>query len=127
MLKKLFISAGAAALAFVPAGCSELTSIAPTQTAAVQTDITDAYVMLCGTGAVGTGAIALLTPSSGILPTYGQQAVVVVQQICANGAPTNEVVAGFDIFIVATAVEDMVGSKSTKAKAHTLAVKHRVA
>jgi hypothetical protein len=126
-MKAYAFAAIAALSAASLAGCSELQNIAPAQTAAVEADVQDAYTLLCGTGVAGTGAVALLTPSSGILNANGQSALSTVQQICANGVPTNEVVVGVDIFVVATEVESLIGHKASAARMARLAHKHHAA
>lgn len=97
-------------------GCASTMTLNPT----VSADITTAYNAMCG----ANGVVAAAAPfaANATVAKYLSEA----QAICANGAPTNEIVAGFDIFDVYLDLSQAIGNKAgaTHAKALKLSAKH---
>ena len=107
------------------AGCASTSQLSPTASA----DITDAYQVLCGPSAPTTisGIVGVAQASSTALPAKAQSIITTATNICAAGVPTNEVVAGVDLFTILVEVEQLVPTKvaaKTKAHVHALAVRH---
>jgi hypothetical protein len=107
------------------AGCASTSQLSPTASA----DITDAYQVLCGPSAPATisGIVGIASVSATALPAQAQSIINSAENICAAGVPTNEVVAGVDIFDLLVEVEQLVPSKvAAKTKAHIrhLAARH---
>jgi hypothetical protein len=120
------LAAIAASVAVALAGCASTSTLTPT----AQADITDAYQVLCGPTAPTTisGIVGIAQASSTALPATATSIIATATTICAAGVPTNEVVAGVDIFSILVEVEQLVPSKvaaSTKAHIHHLAARHR--
>lgn len=114
-------SAAALCLAVGLSGCASTVTLSP----AVTSDITTAYNAMCSP----TGVVASAAPfaaANANIAKYLSEA----QTICANGAPTNEIVAGFDIFDVYLDLSQALSAKSAKFKpvvahAKMLAAKHK--
>jgi hypothetical protein len=107
------------------AGCTSTSQLTP----AASADITDAYQVLCGPSAPATisGIVGIAAVSATALPAAAQSIITSAENICAAGVPTNEVVAGVDIFDLLVEVEQLVPSKvaaSTKAHIRRLAARH---
>lgn len=105
------------------AGCSTSTN---TLDPGVSSAITTAFNDLCGP----TGVVASAAPFSAANPNIAKY-LSEAQAICANGAPTNEVVAGFDIFDVYLDLSQALSAKGAvapsvvkKAKAPKLGAHH---
>ena len=77
------------------AGCASTGQLTP----AAQTQVTDAFNTVCP--GVTSGA---LDQVAGQFNAKVKSAYAAAQQICANGAPTNLVVAGMDIVTLQTAL-----------------------
>jgi hypothetical protein len=104
-------------------GCSPSTN---TLDPSVASAITTAYNDMCGP----TGVVVSAEPFSAANPNIAKY-LSEAQAICANGAPTNEVVAGFDIFDVYLDLSQALSAKGAvapsvvkKAKALKLSAHH---
>jgi hypothetical protein len=117
-MKKLILAA-LAALGIT--GCSSTSQLSPT----AQTDITDAYQVICGPSAPMTiaGLVGVANASFSLLPATEQSVVTTALSLCAAGVPTNEVVAGVDIFNMLLEVEQLVPAKKS-AHIHALLKRH---
>lgn len=107
------------------AGCASTAQLSPAATS----DITDAYQVLCGPAAPATvsGLVGVAQATEAALPATAQSIVATGLQICAAGVPTNEIVAGVDIFDLLVEVEGLTTTKvsaRTKAHIHALAARH---
>ena len=89
---KAYAFAAIAALSTVSlAGCS-LVNGAITPTPAVENDIQTAYNAICAPAGLLAAAAPFATNPA--VATYYSEA----QTLCANGVPSNEIVAGVDVF-----------------------------
>ncbi len=91
-MTRIAILASALALA----GCASNGALTPT----AQADVTKAFNTVCP--AVSSGA---LEPFAGKFNGNVQKAYSSAQEICANGVPTNAVVAGLDLVTIEAALE----------------------
>jgi hypothetical protein len=98
------------------AGCA-VTGGVITPTAATQSDIDTAFTAICGPGGLLAAAAPFAT--TGSLATYYGEAVT----LCANGEPTNAIVAGVDIFDIYL---DLSTALSKKANKHLKSLAHKV-
>jgi hypothetical protein len=98
------------------AGCSSTGQITPSP--AVSNDIQTAYNAICAPAGLLAAAAPFATNAA--VATYYNDA----ETLCANGVPTNEIVAGVDIFDLYLDLSTVLSKKSAMAKAHHLAVKH---
>lgn len=116
---KAFVSIALAA-AFAVTGCASTGQLSPT----AQNDITDAYQVICGPSAPLTigGLVGVANASFTLLPAKEQSVITTAMQICAAGVPTNEVVAGVDVFNLLLEVEQLIPAKKS---AHIRALLHR--
>lgn len=88
---KLAIAFACLASAVALSGCASIGALTP----AAQTQVTNAFNAVCPS--VTSGA---LDPIVAQFNANAQKAYSAAQSICANGAPTNIVVAGLDILAV---------------------------
>ena len=109
MIKPVLTLAALASMAILP-GCASTNSLDP----GVSNAITTAYTAMCGpAGIVASAAPFAANPN---VAKYLSEA----QAICANGAPTNEIVAGLDIFNVYLDLSQALGNKSAVRNAKAL-------
>jgi hypothetical protein len=106
---------GALCLALGFSGCAVTGGIV-TPTAATQSDIDTAFTAICGAGGLLAAAAPFAT--TGAVATYYGEAVA----LCANGEPTNAIVAGVDIFDIYL---DLSTALSKKANKHLKALAHK--
>jgi hypothetical protein len=116
-MKAYAFAAIAALSASSLAGCA-ITGGVVTPTVATQSDIDTAFTAICGAGGLLAAAAPFAT--TGVVATYYGEAVT----LCANGEPTNAIVAGVDLFDLYLDLSTVLGKKSAMAKAHHLAAKH---
>ncbi len=98
-------------------GCS-ISSGQITPTPAVQSDIQTAFTAICGSGGLLAAAAPFAT--TGNVATYYGEA----QALCANGVPTNEIVAGVDIFDLYLDLSTALSKKSSIRQAKVLKARH---
>jgi hypothetical protein len=111
---KAYANAAVAALTAASlAGCS-LVNGQITPSPALQNDIQIAYTAICGPGGLLDAAQPFATTPNVV--TYYNDAKV----ICANGVPSNEIVAGVDIFSLYLDLSQALSKKATVAKAKVL-------
>jgi hypothetical protein len=119
-ISKSISLAVAAAFAISASGCAMVNGqITPTP--AAQSDIQTAFNAICGPAGLLAAAAPFAT--TGAVATYYGEA----QTLCANGAPTNAIVAGVDIFNLYLDLSTALSKKSAIAKAKHLAAKHHAA
>jgi hypothetical protein len=99
------------------AGCSMVNG-GLTPTPAVENDIQTAYSAICGSAGLLAAAAPFATNPA--VATYYSEA----QTLCANGVPSNEIVAGVDVFDLYLDLSTALSKKSAMSKAKHLASKH---
>lgn len=115
---KAYAFAAVAALSCVSlAGCS-LVNGAITPTPAAQSDIDTAFTAICGPAGLLVAAAPFAT--TGNVATYYSEA----QALCANGEPTNAIVAGIDIFDLYLDLSTALSKKSAIRQAKVLKARH---
>ena len=115
---KAYAFAAIAALSTVSlAGCS-LVNGGLTPTPAVENDIQTAYNAICAPAGLLAAAAPFATNPA--VATYYSEA----QTLCANGVPSNEIVAGVDVFDLYLDLSTALSKKSAVSKAKHLAAKH---
>ena len=115
-MKAYALSAIAAISALSFSGCSSTGLITPSP--AISNDIQTAYNAVCAPGGLLSAAAPFAT--NPVVATYYSEA----QTLCANGVPSNEVVAGVDIFDLYLDLSTALSKKAAMSKAHHLAAKH---
>lgn len=113
-MKAYAFAAVAALYAASLAGCASTSTLDPT----VSADITTAYNAMCSPTGIVASAAPFAAANSNIAKYLSE-----AQAICANGAPTNEIVAGFDIFDVYLDLSQALNAKSSIAHAKALKAK----
>ncbi|MDE1867441.1 MAG: hypothetical protein KGI08_07005 [Thaumarchaeota archaeon] len=105
MKRALIVGVLAAGLA----GCQSTTALTPQATTA----LTEAYQVLCGPSAPSSvGGLVGVASASSVLLNPTQRAVLMTAEgVCGAGMPTNEIVAGVDLFTILSEVEALLPKK----------------
>lgn len=98
------------------AGCASVSGLTPTP--AVQSDIDTAFTAICGPAGLLAAAAPFSTTAN--VATYYSEA----QTLCANGEPTNAIVAGVDVFDLYLDLSQVLAKKSAIKQAKVLKARH---